>query len=1053
MPKDKQMKKVLVIGSGPIVIGQAAEFDYAGTQACLTLKEEGCEVILINNNPATIMTDENITDKVYFEPLTVQNIEAIIKKEKPDGILATVSGQTGLNLAFKLQEQGLIDKYNLTFLGTPIESIMQGEDRDKFRHLMQEIAEPISESTIVETQDDALAFSEKVGYPIIVRPAYTLGGSGGGIAMDEQEFIHFVTRGLRASPINQCLIEKSIAGWKEIEFEVIRDQENKAVVVCHMENIDPVGVHTGDSVVVAPVQTLTPDELTMLRKASLKIVKKLGIIGACNVQLAFNSQTKEYIVIEVNPRVSRSSALASKATGYPIAKIATKLSLGYRLADIRFEHKNETLATYEPSFEYVVVKFPCWPFDKLTTADRSLGTQMKATGEVMAIEKNIAAGLQKAIRSLELEGNGLSLSVLEKMTTDQLQTLLLNTDDRRIFVILELMRRGITIEEIENRTKMDHFFLQKMAQLIQLETNINETSIESVRADQMLTFKQYGFTDQYLAEMWNCSVQEVQMKQKKFSIRPSYETIQAFTEFKNDHAVYYYATWDRIRKEEQQRETKEKVLIIGSGPIRIGQGIEFDYCSVHGVQALQKYGYETVLMNNNPATVSTDYELADKLYVEPITVEDVLHVMKHENMKKAIIQFGGQTAINLVKGLEAAGVELLGSTVDTIDTLEDRDRFYQYLQKINVAHIPGKIATSKDDLIKKAKEIGFPTLIRPSYVIGGKGMEIIETEAHLEKYVSKNLTNASYPILIDAYYPGKEVEVDVVSDGKSILIPAIFEHIEKAGVHSGDSMAVTPPISLSESMKKQIVDYTERIAKNIDFKGIFNIQFVIYNDTLYVLEVNPRASRTVPIISKISGLNMIELATKTLLGTSLQSICENVKILPENDFYTVKAPVFSIDKLPGVDPHLVPEMKSTGEVIAMSRTLEGSLTKAFLWNEALHNAFQVHHKEMYISKNEANFIQVEARLAELGITVKYIEDFGIHASFSDIEEWMKLDQAVAVYCSNKNSMTRKRALEFNLIVMTAEETVRAFSMITNKQLDVLAVGQLERANQKEVVLQ
>ncbi|MEI3614760.1 carbamoyl phosphate synthase large subunit [Pseudogracilibacillus sp. SO30301A] len=1052
MPKEKQINKVLVIGSGPIVIGQAAEFDYAGTQACLTLKEEGCEVILINNNPATIMTDENVADRVYFEPLTVKNIESIIQKEKPDGILASVSGQTGLNLAFKLQDKGIITKYNLKVLGTPIDSIMQGEDRDKFRNLMQVIKEPISESTIVDNLDDALAFSEEVGYPIIVRPAYTLGGSGGGIATGENQLIELVSRGLRASPINQCLIEKSIAGWKEIEFEVIRDQANDASIVCHMENIDPVGVHTGDSIVVAPIQTLSAEEIQILRDASLKIVKKLGIIGACNVQLAFEPKTKKYIVIEVNPRVSRSSALASKATGYPIAKVATKLSLGYTLAEIKYGKTGESLATYEPEFDYVVVKFPCWPFDKLTTADRRLGTQMKATGEVMAIEKTVAAGLQKAVRSLELEGEGLTLPILQKMKTGELRKLVFNTDDRRFFAILELMRRGVDVVDIQKATKIDAFFLREMEMLVRLEGEILKSTIDSVTIEQMLTFKQYGFTDQWLANMWQCPVSDIQKKQNQFSIYPEYEMIDAFTESKTENAVYYYATWDSGETPKIENVTKEKVLIIGSGPIRIGQGIEFDYCSVQGIKALQKYGFETVLINNNPATVSTDYELADKLYFEPITAEDVLHVMKHENITKVIVQFGGQTAINLVKELEAAGVELLGSTMDTIDVLEDRDRFYQYLKSITVPHIPGQTAMTDEDLIAKARKIGYPVLIRPSYVIGGKGMEIIRSEELLEKFISKNLNASSYPILIDAYYPGKEVEVDVITDGETIFIPAIFEHIEKAGVHSGDSMAVTPPISLSETVKEQIVDYAERVATNIDFKGIFNIQFVIYEDILYVLEVNPRASRTVPIVSKVTDINMIELATKTLLGRSLKSLCGKVKLFPENKFYTVKAPVFSIDKLPGVDPKLVPEMKSTGEVIGMSKSLSKSITKAFLWSEELTNSYRKEDKEIFLTKNEASFLKVGARLAEIGITAKYSEDFGENVPFKDMEDWMRSKNAFAIYSPEENGAFRERALEFNLIVMTSEETVRAFSMMTNKKVDIVGIHELvKRANQKEVV--
>lgn len=1054
MPKDKEIKKVLVIGSGPIVIGQAAEFDYAGTQACLTLKKEGCEVVLINNNPATIMTDENVADKVYFEPLTVQSIEQIIIKEKPDGILATVSGQTGLNLAFELQEQQLIKKYNLKVLGTPIDAIMQGEDRNKFRNLMQEIEEPIPESSIVDELDDALAFSNEVGFPIIVRPAYTLGGSGGGIATGENDFINLVTRGLRASPINQCLIEKSIAGWKEIEFEVIRDQDNTAVVVCHMENIDPVGVHTGDSIVVAPIQTLSEDDIKMLREASLKIVKEIGIIGACNVQLAFEPRTKEYIIIEVNPRVSRSSALASKATGYPIAKIATKLSLGYTLKEIKYENKNETLATFEPTFDYVVVKFPCWPFDKLTTADRRLGTQMKATGEVMAIEKTVAAGLQKAVRSLELEADGLSLNSLTELDTSQLRKLIYQTDDRRFFVLLELLRRGTDIDTIQKATKIAPFFLSEMESLVRLESEAKQNTIHSVTTEQMAGWKQAGFTDSWLAETWNCPEKVVAEKRKNLSVYPSYESIQAYTESASDYARYYYATWGVNEQKSASKSKKEKVLIIGSGPIRIGQGVEFDYCSVQGIKALEKFDYETVLINNNPATVSTDYELADKLYFEPITAEDVLHVMEYEQIDKVFVQFGGQTAINLVEQLEAADVKLLGSSMETIDTLEDRDLFYQYLQKIDVAHIPGLIATSEADLYTKVNDIGYPILIRPSYVIGGKGMEIIKSQTQLDKYIASNLNGMdSYPILIDAYYPGKEVEVDVVTDGDNIFIPAIFEHIEKAGVHSGDSMAVTPPVSLDNQMKKQIVDYSERVAKGINFKGIFNIQFVIYKDTLHVLEVNPRASRTVPVVSKITGVNMIELATGALLGKSLQSLGVKKKILPENDFYTVKAPVFSTQKLPGVDPILVPEMKSTGEVIAMSKTLEGSFQKAFLWNEQLTNDYAKTNKELYIGMQDADFTDIQKKFMDIGINMKYTSDFGENVPFEKIEAWMKSNEAFAVYSTESNSVERERALEFNLFVMSAEETMRAFSMMTDEKLQVIAIQQLQLANEKKAVLQ
>lgn len=1049
MPKMLEIKKVLVIGSGPIVIGQAAEFDYAGTQACLTLQEAGCEVVLINNNPATIMTDENVAHKVYFEPLTVKNIEAIIEKEKPDAILATVSGQTGLNLAFSLDEQGILEKYNITMLGTSVSSIKQGEDRELFRDLMEELDEPIAENAIVDHVEAALAFSQQVGYPIIVRPAYTLGGSGGGIATNEAEFLTLVSRGLRASPINQCLIEKSIAGWKEIEFEVVCDRKKQAVIVCHMENIDPVGVHTGDSIVVAPIQTLADEDIAKLRQASLHIVKELGIVGACNVQLAFEPSTKDYIVIEVNPRVSRSSALASKATGYPIAKIATKLSLGITLDELEFPQMQQTLATYEPKFDYVVVKFPSWPFDKLKQADRRLGTQMKATGEVMAIEKTVAAGLQKAVRSLELDVDGLALLTLQTRETEALQELLVTPDDRRFFAILELFRRGVSVDEIAELTKMDRFFLKEMALLVSLEKEVqHRLTIDTVTEEKLLQLKQAGFTNTWLAKAWKCTPKVVKEKLQKAGIAPSYDKISAYTDSEETEAAFYYVVWKKQQIPMAQLG-KEKVLMIGSGPIRIGQGIEFDYCSVQGVKALQNQGIETVLINNNPATVSTDYELADRLIFEPITAEDVLLVMEAEGIEQVIVQFGGQTAINLVKELEAAGVTFFGTTMDTIDKLEDRDRFYQYLQEINVPHIPGLIATSAADLLAKAEELGYPVLVRPSYVIGGKGMVVMENVAALKQYIAEQLADSSYPILIDAYYPGKEVEIDVVTDGENIFIPAIFEHVEKAGVHSGDSMAITPPISLSDEMKERIFDYAERVAKGIRFKGIFNIQYVIHEGVLYVLEVNPRASRTVPVISKVTGANMIEMATNTLLGKSLETICGDVKVLPENNFYTVKAPVFSTAKLPGVDPMLVPEMKSTGEIIAISETVSDSLTKAFLWNETIERQFNRENKEMYFPSNEVS-LDVAEDLADAGIIIKKSSDI---KSFAELEEWLKSEKAVAFYHPNGASIERERALEFHLFVFTAVETVRAFAQITTAELTVNSIDQFQLAYQKEVVLQ
>lgn len=1052
MPKFQHIHKVLVIGSGPIQIGQAAEFDYSGTQACLTLKEAGCEVVLINNNPATIMTDEHIADKVYFEPLTAKHVEEIIRKERPDGILATVSGQTGLNLIFQLDENNVLAKYEVEVLGTPIDSIAKGEDRELFRNMMESLQEPIAENSIVSELEEAISFSKRVGYPIIIRPAYTLGGSGGGIAHNETELITYVSRGLRASPIGQCLIEESIAGWKEIEFEVVRDQKGNAVTVCHMENIDPVGVHTGDSIVVAPIQTLSEDEIARLRKASLTIVNELGIIGACNVQLAYNEATSDYIVIEVNPRVSRSSALASKATGYPIAKIATKLSLGITLDELTFPKMNETLASYEPHFDYVVVKFPSFPFDKLKDADRHLGTQMKATGEVMAIEKTIAAGIQKAVRSLDLEVDGLRLIELSAWKDEALEDLLKNPDDRRFFAILELFRRKYSIEEISELSKIDPYFLREMQRLTILEEKVqHDWTLSGVNDEELLVLKQAGFTNTWLSKQWGCSREELKTSLYKRNIIPCYESVTAYSDrLEVDHA-YYYTTW-RQAPFEPVAKKKDKVLMVGSGPIEIGQGIEFDYCSVQGVYALQKQAYETVLINNNPATVSTDYELADRLVFEPITSEDVLLIMEMEGIEQVIVQFGGQTALNLVKDLEEAGVTFFGTTMDTIDQLEDRDRFYQYLQSIKVPHIPGLIAESKEDLLAKVDRLGFPILIRPSYVIGGRGMEIFHDEKSLHVFLEEKVTAASYPLLVDAYYPGKEVEVDVVTDGKDIFIPAIFEHIEKAGVHSGDSMAVTPPISLSDELKKQIVVYAERIAKGLKFKGIFNIQYVIYQDSLYVLEVNPRASRTVPVISKVTGVNMIEIATRTLLGASLQEICGDVKLLPDNQFYTVKAPVFSTNKLAGVDPVLVPEMKSTGEVIAISQDYAASLGKAFLWSESLAQAFTKEKKQILSFTSEEETEQLSKDLAPLNIEVKSSQHF---TNFDEIEAWMKTEEAYAIYQTSKlaEAALRERALEFDLLIFTAKETLQAFSKIFTEPAGVQSIDEFQRAYDKDVILQ
>lgn len=1045
MPKDKSINTVLVIGSGPIIIGQAAEFDYAGTQACVTLKEAGCKVILINNNPATIMTDDKVADVVYFEPLTIENIERIIQKENPDGLLATVSGQTGLNLAFDLSDQGIIEKYNLTVLGTSIESIMRGEDRDKFKQLMNKINEPIPESEIVANLEEAKAFSERVSFPIIIRPAYTLGGSGGGIATDEFTFTELVTSGLRASPINQCLIEKSIAGWKEIEMEVIRDKADNCVVICHMENIDPVGIHTGDSVVVSPVQTLSNNELTMLKEASKNIVREVGIIGACNVQLALDPHSLDYFVIEINPRVSRSSALASKATGYPIAKIATKLSLGYTLDKMIDQKTGKTFAEYEPELDYVIVKFPRFPFDKFKNANRLLGTQMKATGEIMAIGDNLKLAIQKGIRSLELQTNGLYLKELNDRSIEELEKLNIHADDRRFFAVLEAFKRGVDLEHIQQITQINEYFLKEMSELVELDKEIDTLSANDITADNLLRYKQAGFTDELLAAKLKVDLADMKELRTKLAVYPKINQIDAKTYETDNLDAYYYLNWQRD-KEVSQVSNKEKVLIIGSGPIRIGQGVEFDYCSVQSILELQSNNYETILINNNPSTVSTDFEVADKLYFEPITVEDALNIIEYEHIEKVFIQFGGQTSINLASGLEAAGINLIGTSNHAINQFEDRDLFYQFMKQINLPHIPGKTVYSREDLIQKVTEFGYPVLLRPSFVIGGQGMLVLKNEQDLDNYLNQIKQVQTFPILIDAYYPGLEIEVDVLTDNKEVLIPVIFEHIERAGVHSGDSMAVTPPINISDDLKEQVLAYAKKIAVGAEFTGIFNIQFVYYEDILYVLEVNPRASRTVPVMSKVTETNMIGIAVQLILGKELKECTQKINLMEEAPFYTIKAPVFSTHKLPGVDPKLVPEMKSTGELIAIDEDYDICLQKAFIWNEPLAKQFVNRKKEIYVAKELNYYNELDEAFKSLDIELVY------EAEIDNFTEWLKKDEAFGIYSEQEDSLAREEGLAYNLMIISAEETLKALAKINLAKNDVLSIYQRNNQKQKEGIL-
>lgn len=1037
MPKDSSLQSILLIGSGPIVIGQAAEFDYSGTQACIALKEEGYRVILVNNNPATIMTDDVHADAVYFEPLTVEAVEAIIAKERPDGLLATFGGQTGLNLAFQLHEAGVLEKYGVRLLGTPIEAIKRGEDREAFRALMHELGEPVPESEIVTSVEEAVAFAEQIGFPIIIRPAYTLGGAGGGIAENMEQFLALVEKGLNESPIHQCLIERSVAGFKEIEYEVMRDQSNTCITVCNMENVDPVGIHTGDSIVVAPSQTLTDEEYQMLRSSAVKIISALGIIGGCNIQFALDPNSKQYYLIEVNPRVSRSSALASKATGYPIARIAAKLAVGYTLAELVNPVTKTTYASFEPALDYVVVKFPRLPFDKFPHADRKLGTQMKATGEVMAIDRNMERAFQKAVQSLEGKNNGLLLPELSVKTNDELKQLLVDKDDRRFFAILELLRRGVAVEAIHEWTKIDRFFLCSFERLVALEKQAAATTIDMIDEPTLRFLKEKGASDAFLAETWGVPELDVRNKRKELGIVPSYKMVDTCAAEFHSETDYYYSTYFG-EDERKQPSGKEKVLIIGAGPIRIGQGIEFDYSSVHSVFALQKEGYETVMINNNPETVSTDFAVADRLYFEPLTLESVLDVIEAEQIKHVIVQFGGQTAINLVKGLEEAGVPLLGVTYDMIDQLEDRDRFYQLLEELDIPHVPGLMANNAEELAAKAAEIGCPVLLRPSYVIGGRGMFIVHSEAQLAALIEQG--ELTYPILIDAYLDGKEAEADIVTDGTDIVLPVIIEHVEKAGVHSGDSYAWLPAQTLTGEEKAKIIDYAGRIAKKLGFKGIMNIQYVIADGNVYVLEVNPRASRTVPIVSKTTGVPLAQIATKLLLGKSLVDIVdEKARGLAVMPYAVLKYPVFSTHKLPGVDPVVGPEMKSTGEGISIAATKEEAAYKAFYpYLQKKANA-----NEVYVIGNIDAELEAEMTAKQLTIVAD--------VPFAD---WVKRDTALAVIDLGKEegeANKRMTALSRQLLVFTERETLKLFLQALDvDHLDVQPIhGWLEKKKQAE----
>ncbi|MDU3337231.1 carbamoyl-phosphate synthase large subunit [Paraclostridium bifermentans] len=1063
MPKIDNIKKTLVLGSGPIIIGQAAEFDYSGTQACQALKEEGIEVVLINSNPATIMTDGEVADKIYIEPLTIEFIEKIIEKERPDSILAGMGGQTGLNLAVELHDAGILDKYNVRVLGTSIDSIKKGEDRDLFREVMKEINQPVVISDIVTNLEDGLAFAEKIGYPVVVRPAYTLGGTGGGIADNEEELTEILSQGLQLSPVSQVLLEKSIKGWKEIEYEVMRDSNGNCITVCNMENIDPVGVHTGDSIVVAPSQTLSDKEYQMLRKASIDIINAIEVQGGCNVQIALNPHSLEYAIIEINPRVSRSSALASKATGYPIAKVAAKIALGYTLDEIQNAVTKKTYACFEPTLDYVVVKIPKWPFDKFKQANRKLGTKMMATGEIMSIGSNFEAAILKGIRSLEIGKYSLVHKVSEDRSIEELKARVVVPDDERLFDLAEMIRRGYKIEMIEQITGVDKWFINKFKWIVEQEEKLRGMHIEDLNKEYLLELKKKGFSDKGIADLMKISPAKVYELRSLYNINPSYKMVDTCGGEFDALSPYYYSTYEQY--DEVVVSDKKKVIVLGSGPIRIGQGIEFDYCSVHCVKSLRAQGIETIIVNNNPETVSTDFDTSDKLYFEPLTEEEVLNIIEKENPDGVILQFGGQTAIKLAKFLDEKKIKILGTSCKDIDTAEDREKFDELLEKLDINRPKGKAIWSVNEGIEEAKKLGYPVLVRPSYVLGGQGMEITYDENKLAQYLKDAfLRDTKNPVLIDKYLTGREIEVDAICDGEEILIPGIMEHLERAGVHSGDSITMYPSQNISDEIKAKILDYTKKIALELNVLGMVNIQFIEFHGELYIIEVNPRASRTVPYISKVSKVPIVDLATKCMLGSKLKDLGYGTGVYKEPKLISVKVPVFSMSKLAKVDVSLGPEMKSTGEVLGVGETLEEALYKGFLGaGKKMSNKRGVVLATIN-NYDKDEFIEIAKDMNELGYTfvategtAESLRENGIEATIVnrveearpnilDVIRNKQVDIVINTPTKGNDSTRdgfkiRRTATEFSTEVMTSLDTLKALVEVKKKEInrDGLAV--------------
>ena len=1044
MPRDNSIKKVLVIGSGPIVIGQAAEFDYAGTQACRSLKEEGIEVVLVNSNPATIMTDKDIADMVYIEPLTVKVVEQIILKERPDSVLPTLGGQAALNLAMELEESGFLKENNVRLIGTTSLTIKKAEDRLEFKNTMEKLGEPIAPSIVVENVEDGIEFANKIGYPIVLRPAYTLGGSGGGIAHNEEELVDILSNGLRLSRVGQVLVERCIAGWKEIEYEVMRDSNGNCITVCNMENIDPVGVHTGDSIVVAPSQTLSDKEYQMLRTSALKIIDELNITGGCNVQYALHPTSFEYCVIEVNPRVSRSSALASKATGYPIAKVAAKIALGYTLDEIKNAITGKTYASFEPALDYCVVKIPRLPFDKFIMAKRTLTTQMKATGEVMSICTNFEGALMKAIRSLEQHVDSLFYENYGELKTEEIEEMLHRVDDRRIFVIAEALRRGISYETIHDITKIDMWFIDKIAIITEMEKRLKE---EPLTKELLLEAKRIEFPDKIIGKLTGKTEKEIKELRNEYGIRAAFKMVDTCAAEFEATTPYYYSCFNS-ENEAEETTSKKKVLVLGSGPIRIGQGIEFDYCSVHSTWAFKQEGYETIIVNNNPETVSTDFDIADKLYFEPLTPEDVENIVEFEKPDGAVVQFGGQTAIKLTEALMKMGVKILGTSAEDVDAAEDRELFDEILEECCIPRPQGKTVFTTEEALAAAHELGYPVLVRPSYVLGGQGMQIAISDEEIVEFMKViNRVEQEHPILVDKYLVGTECEVDAVCDGEDILIPGIMEHIERAGIHSGDSISVYPAQNFSEKIIRVLEDYTRKLARSLHVKGLINIQFIVADGEVYVIEVNPRSSRTVPYISKVTGIPIVELATKVIIGNTIKGLGYTPGLQPNAEHVAIKMPVFSFEKLRGADISLGPEMKSTGECLGIGKTFNEALYKAFLGAGVnLPKYKQVIMTVKNADKLEA--VEVGRRFEKLGYkiyatrsTARVLNENGVHAikvnkldqespTILDLILEHKIDLVIDTPTNGRDKtrdgfLIRRHAIETGVTCLTSLDTANA----------------------------